>query len=165
MLADAPPADFWLAVTVMRPIPLGALINARTEADRSNRPRPARYVVEADAILRVAIGYGATEQTFPPQTRQLSRTQWTGLWHTLRDSGLADPDHPSRTARLPTLDEIGASTEGRGGYFVSFCIAGERRAVFIDEAAPEADHARALVEHLDALAWIVPKPAPTEPAP
>ncbi len=154
LLSDEPPADFWLAVTVLRPVPLGALINARTEAERSTVPRAARYVVEADAVLRVAVGYGATEDTYPARTRQLTRGQMWELWRALRGTGLVDADHPDRTGRLPELDEFGKRTAGRGGYCVSFSIEGERRALAIDEARPAAAEARMLVERLAALAWI-----------
>jgi hypothetical protein len=171
LMNDQPPADFWLAVTVLRPVPLGALINARTEPERSTVPRPARYVVEADAILRVAVGYGATERTFPPETRQLSAEQVRSLWQSLRASELTDPGHPNRTGKLPTLEEFSVVTEGRGGYSLSYSVEGERRILAIDEAAPAAKEARALVEQLAGLAWIAPRkadapePATMEPSP
>jgi len=157
LLSDEPPKDFWLAVTVLRPVPLGALINARTEPEHSTVPRPARYVVEADAVLRAAVGYGASESTFPPQTRQLTSAQRTHLWRMVRDSALPDPDHPGRTGKLPDLDDFGQQTEGRGGYCITFSIAGERRILAIDEAAPAAADARNLVSHLASLAWIRPR--------
>jgi len=159
LLADHPPGDFWLGVTVLRPIPLGAIINARTEPANSTIPRPARYVVEADAILRVAVGYGATEKTFPPETRQLTAQEFADIWQTLRASALVDPDHPGRTGKLPELEEFSRDTQGRGGYSVSFCIAGDRRILAIDEASPAAADARRLVDQLAALAWIKPRPA------
>lgn len=165
LLADNPPADFWLGVTVLRPVPLGAIINARTEPPNSTIPRPARYIVEADAILRVAIGYGATEKTFPPETRQLTPQQLADIWQLLRDSALVDPDHPDRTGRIPELEEFSRTTQGRGGYSVSFCIAGDRRILAIDEASPAAADARRLVDQLAALAWIKPRVATDAAAP
>ena len=168
LLADMPPADFTLAVTVMRPVPLGALINARTEPPRSGALRPARYVVEADAVLRAAIGYGATEQTFPPRTRQLSAAQLADLWNALRSSALVDPNHSDLVGKLPDLESFSRDTEGRGGYCVSFSIAGDRRVLAIDEADPAAADARALVERLNRLAWVQPPTTtddPTEPTP
>ena len=171
LIADEPPPDFTLAVTVLRPVPLGALINARTQdASRPTVQRPARYIVEADAVLRVAVGYGATEKTFPPETRQLTASQFAGLWRQLKNSPLVDPDHPCRTGKPPPLEEFARETEGRGGYAVAFCIAGEHRILAIDEASPAAKDARELVAQLLALAW-VPQEEPaaaesaTEPAP
>jgi hypothetical protein len=161
-MADEPPADFSLAVTVLRPVPLGALINARTDAGRPTVQRPASYIIEADAILRVAVGYGASEKTFPAETRQLTAAQFAELWRSLRDSALVDPDHPNRTGRLPTLEEFTRTTEGRGGYTIAFSIAHDRRVLAIDEAAPAAQDARDLVASLLALAWV--RPADAEPA-
>lgn len=165
-MADEPPQDFSLAVTVLRPIPLGALINARTDAERPTVERPARYIIEADAILRAAVGYGASENTFPPETRQLTVIQYNQLWRTFRNSPLVDPDHPCRTGRLPTIEEFALTTQGRGGYAISFSIAHDRRLLAIDENSPYAKDARDLVAYLLELAWVPdPEPAAAKTAP
>ena len=148
----------------MRPVPLGALINAKTEPDRPTVLRPARYVIESDAVLRAAVGYGASEKTFPPETRQLTRAQMADLWRELRDSAMVDPGHPARVGRLPDLEDFSRETEGRGGYSISFSVEGERRILAIDEADPAAADARELVAHLAELAWIRPKPGENAPA-
>lgn len=153
---ETPPADFQLGVTVQAPLTrLGAravITPARdgrpaTQTFVSNTPygqrgvaaipvshRPARYVFEADWILRAAIGYGARETTFPPQTRQLTQAEIAELWSTLRASGLLDPEHPAIVSAPPEPEEI----IGRTQYVVSYQVAGLRRTLVVDAGLPPA---------------------------
>jgi hypothetical protein len=79
------PRNFTLGVTVVG------------EGDPSDPAfRPARYIVEADGLLRAAVGPGASPSTFPPVTRRLDDSQLTTLWAMVETAGiLKDPD-PAR---------------------------------------------------------------------
>ncbi len=59
------PSDFALAVTVI---------------DNEGPMAPARYVVEPDGVLRAAQGPGASLDTYPPRTRELTRAQLNLLY-------------------------------------------------------------------------------------
>lgn len=86
--AEAPmPADFSIAIVVRVP---EAQADAYQAGDRSEprATRPARYLVEADNVLRVVVGPGALPKIFPPPTRRLTPEQAAGLWAQVRDSGL-----------------------------------------------------------------------------
>jgi len=147
-----PPADFWVAVTVLRS-PAGAASRATAYKQLPVGIRPARYVIEADRTLRVAVGSGADETTFPGQTRQLTDQQFTSLWETLRTSSLVKTDNPALVGSGPSPTSIGDQTI----YVISFMAAGSRRVLAI-EAEPKAGdgaaEARKLVEELAALAWV-----------
>jgi hypothetical protein len=130
--ADDPPADFTLAVTVRsRP--------GSDPAHLNPSHRPARYVMEADWILRAAIGPGASEDTFPPRTRQLSFEQVRRLWRDLRDSGLLEE---------PALSPVEAELV----YTLHYSADGSGRTLRLDGA--NFAGAERLVGDLAALAWV-----------
>lgn len=151
---DQPPADFQLGITVQAPQSrLGAraiITPARdgqpaTQTFVSNTPygqrgvaaipvshRPARYVFEADWVLRSAVGYGARESNFPTQTRQLNAEQIQQLWTMLQSSGLLDAHHPAIVSTAPEPEE----GMGRTAYILSYQVAGLRRTLVIDAGLP-----------------------------
>jgi hypothetical protein len=145
LAAPIPPDDFWLAVTVLRP-PAEAASRAAAYKTLPIANRPARYVVEADRILRAATGSGASEVTFPDQTRQLSDAQFDHLWETLRASSLVKPDNPALVGSAPPTPTMLDKTI----YIVSFAAAGNRRTLAFDDAA----EAQPLIDELAKLAWV-----------
>jgi hypothetical protein len=150
--ADRAPADFWLSVTVLK-APADTASRAAAYQRIPLARRPARYIVEADRVLRAAVGSGASDETFPPETRQLSEEEFQSLWSLLRNSSLVQNDHPALVGRAPAATSIGAATI----YVVSFSIDGERRTLALEaepNPAPSAPDAAALVERLGGFAWL-----------
>jgi hypothetical protein len=141
----SPPSDFWLAVTVYAP-----------EARPGDEPvarseRAARYVIEADQVLRVSIGSGVSEETFPPQTRQLDAGDVDALWESLRTGSLVDAASPHRV----TGPVGGVEASGGPVYVVSFRAAGELRRLRVEGGAEGAGaEAKGLADRLGALAWM-----------
>ncbi|MBX3386322.1 MAG: hypothetical protein KF768_07110 [Phycisphaeraceae bacterium] len=186
---ETPPPDFQLGLTVQAPLSrLGAravITPARdgqpaTQTFVTNTPygqrgvaniplshRPARFVIEADWILRAAVGYGASETVFPPNTRQLNASDISALWSALRDAGLLDPDHPAIVSAPPEPEQA----FGRTHYVLSYQVAGVRRTLVFDAGLPptasppsptttaastvdpDAQAVRGVLEQLAALAW------------
>jgi hypothetical protein len=142
---DHAPSDFTLELTVYAPPPVGD--NARTLPTS----RPARYVMEADGVLRVAVGGGVNEKTFPDQTRQLTAAEVDRLWQDLRDSGLLDAEHPSRVSSAAGIGPPGHDTV----YVLSYSAAGRRGTLVV---RPSESGARRLVDRLTRLAWIQRSP-------
>lgn len=100
----SPPEDFWLSVTVQGPQrATGYAMLARSD-------RPARYVVEADRVLRAAVGPGASENRFPPQTRTLSDEQFARVWRVLRESSIVRDQSATMVSTMPTLDTAPTGT-------------------------------------------------------
>jgi hypothetical protein len=152
LASDRPPEDFWLGVTVLKH-PADTASRAAAYLRMPVATRPARYVVEADRILRVAVGSGAGEETFPDQTRQLTQAQFDDLWNTLRTSSLLGNDHPSLVGRAPSEASLGE----RIVYIVEFSIGGDRRMLAVEAEpvpGPGAEDAKKLVEQLAGLAWM-----------
>ncbi|MEM7756176.1 MAG: hypothetical protein AAF297_11135 [Planctomycetota bacterium] len=77
--ADRPP-DFSLAVTIYRPNPVP--IEAPIEQ------RDARFVLEADGVLRAEFGPKAREMGFPRIVRRLRPEQIDAVWNRVRDAEL-----------------------------------------------------------------------------
>lgn len=152
--ANAPPKDFTLALTVLSP----ESSHANPKIPRA--ARPARYVMEADWLLRAAFGPDIGENTFPRQTRQLTQAQAHQLWQGLSGSELIDPAHATRTGSW----QGEAPEAGDPTYILSYSLNGDRRTYAIDDSAsPEArDAARRLADRFAQLAWV--KEA-TEPRP
>lgn len=94
--AEAPevPTDFSLAITVIAP-PRGAV----QPATLPRGLRPARYILEADGTLRVALGAGATRATYPPPTRIINDARRAEVWSRSKALGLLDPDSAFRTSQ------------------------------------------------------------------
>lgn len=114
--------------------------------------RPARYIVEADGLLRAAVGPGSTPSTFPPVTRRLNDAQVTALWAMVETAGiLKDPD-PARIGN-PELVE-----PRRGDTVVVVSARADRlsRASAFDLVPPdvEVDRVLPLVRLLAEYAWV-----------
>lgn len=152
LASEQAPGDFWLSVTVLK-APADTASRAAAYRRMPLATRPARYIIEPDRILRAAVGSGATDETFPPETRQLSEAEFQELWSTLRSSGLTARDHPAMVGRPPQASSIGAATV----YVVSFSIDGVRRRLAIEaepNPGPGAADAAKLAERLGSLAWL-----------
>lgn len=152
LASSRPPEDFWLGVTVFK-APADTASRAAAYLKLPIPIRPARYVIEADRVLRAAVGSGATVETFPDQTRQLSEAEFDRLWETLRSSPLVSDDQPGLVGAPPGLGTLGDRTL----YIVEFSAGGTRRMVAIEAAptpGPGADDAKKIVEELAALAWM-----------
>lgn len=145
LMADALPSDFSVGVTVYSPQREAALAAALP------RPlRPARYLVEADWTLHASVGPGSTPQTYPPQTRQLTRGQVEQLWQRARQAGLVGgPD----AGRIPSADGYDPPP-GQTIAVVSITHHGirETRAIPLDE--PDARAVAVFIDRLAEQAWI-----------
>ena|GEM_PF-1041520 len=145
---DDAPRDFVLSVTVFNPA-----ADERTPIEVLPRPvRPARYVVESDAVLRSAVGPGVRPGMHPPRTRQLAQRQVDQLWRAVRDSGLLEPAQPTRIESVETFLPPPTGPTA----VVEVAVAGDRRAfsVPLDTGDAEAIAVRQLVDRLAALAWM-----------
>jgi hypothetical protein len=150
-----PPADFALSATVLRPVPLAWAAGVRVAGGPAKvSERPARYMVEADSVLRAALGPGASDETFPPRTRQLTRAEREQLWRELTATPLVDADHPARAGRAPTIDEAAQASGGRTTWVIEFSGAGRRQTLVIHEGGEGETEARGLVDSLARLAWV-----------
>jgi hypothetical protein len=137
--AGAPPSDAMLSVTVMPQRP------------RFQRPErefaPARYIVEADGVLRAAVGDGVTVQTYPGRTRDLTTEEWATLWQALLATGVLNLDDPRAIEGEMSLNPdplrravVWANGNGRSAGMV------------VDPSRDEAT--AALVTLLEEMAWI-----------
>jgi hypothetical protein len=159
-IPDQRPEDFVLAATVLAPRedPPALRDPDEDEAVRSERVRlprslrPARYIVEADGTLHAAVGRGASAETYPPQTRQLTPRQYDLLWRQLRGTNLLDPGNPARiegpegAKRAPdrTMALIYVGYEGKRITL----------RVLLDRGSEDAIAAERLVDRLAELAWV-----------
>lgn len=92
--AESVPPDFSLAITVIAP--------ARGAVQPATLPRglrPARYILEPDGTLRVALGAGATRATYPFPTRIISDAGRAEIWSRSKTLGLLDVDSPFRASQ------------------------------------------------------------------
>lgn len=114
--------------------------------------RSARYIVEADGILRASIGSAVTPESFPPIIRRLDDRQVAGLWAIVDRTGmLRDPD----PARVGNPDLV-SRRQGRA-IAVAWARAGERTRASSFEFVPRDPHAdriEPLVRELARLAWV-----------
>lgn len=142
------PADFWLTATVAGPARVGPI------TDVPPALRPARYVMEPDRQLRVAMGSGADEKSFPPPVRRLTAEQVSELWTLTTANGLTRGDHPARPNALPVLrTETPKVTE----YVIVIHANGQRRVLMMDaeeESGAGVAEARAIVAKLAGWAWV-----------
>jgi hypothetical protein len=154
LASDVPPEDFTLSATVLRPVPLAWAAGVRVAgAPTAAAERPGRYIVEADSVLRAAIGYGAQDTTYPPRTRQLTRAERALLWRELATTPLVDVDHPARAGRAPSIDEASEASGGKTTWVIEFSAAGRRQTLVIHEGGEGEAEARRLVESMSRLAW------------
>jgi len=139
---DEPPRDFVLGVTVVSP----------NVSDPDRARRPARYIVEADGVLRASVGPGSSAETFPPRTRRLTPRQQDQLWRAVRETGLLAPDHPARVGNPSVVPP----NPRRPGAIVYVAAGGDRRywLVALDEDTPDAAGVRLLIDRLASLAWV-----------
>jgi hypothetical protein len=144
-LPDDRPDDFVLAATIFSP-------NVAHEARLPRSLRPARYIVEPDGSLRAAIGPGADATTYPGRTRQLTPAQFDSLWRNVRQSGLLDPDNPSREDDPEVLTR---STD-RTTALVYVGFEGRRITlrILMDRTSPGSVEAEKLIDRLAEWAWI-----------
>ena len=108
-------------------------------------------------MLRVSVGSAVSEDTFPPETRQLTREQVDALWNTLRTSRLAAAEEKTLSGAPPRPENL---ADKQTLYIIAYSAAGDRRSYLITPSAsdPGADpataDARQLVEQLGQLAWM-----------
>lgn len=130
-----PPEDFVVALTVLGD-PSGAGGRSRPGL------RAARYVVEADGVLRAAIGQGVTPSTFPPMTRTLDDGQIRDLWRLAS----AAAQQPGEVIANPDLFQ-----GGPGSAVLYLSAGGTRRARAVSLGDPAI---AGLADELARLAWI-----------
>lgn len=138
-IAGVMPADFAVAVTVLAP-----------EGGEGER-----YIVEADWVLRAAVGRGVNEDVFPPRTRQLTEREMVELWGRVEGTGLEDRESPYVVGRWSNPRGEGAEVEGPV-YLVYLVTDGDRRLLALESGVAEAgdvEAARGLAEALAGLAW------------
>jgi len=140
-VSASPPPDFTLAVTVFAPP------STHARPDIAPNRRPARYLVEADGLLRVALGPGTGDTTYPPAVRPLTTEQLASLYNDLRTTGWLTTESPARVSSSQTYRPNPGST----AYLVTFTADGRRRTIV---AKPNETAPRALVDRLTKLAWI-----------
>lgn len=136
-----PPRDFALAVTVYAPA------DRTATATRPAATRPARYLLEPDGLLRVALGPGAGDATYPDATRTLTSTQVAALWNDVRGGPWLSPDAPGRIGSTQTF----VPPPGQTVYLITVTGDGQRRSFTAD---PRDRGASAIVNRLAALSWL-----------
>ncbi len=135
------PGDFALGVTVL----------GTREAPRQPRSqRPAQYILEADGVLRVAIGAGVDPATFPPRVRRLSARQTDRLWTLAQAGNFTSPDHPARLSDITSF----RPTPREGWAILDISANAQRQALAV--RVEEDAAATQLIDELAALAWIRP---------
>jgi hypothetical protein len=138
------PDDLAIAATVFSP---------RTPLPDVNLPRsirPARYIIEADGVLRASQGTEAV--TFPSRVRQLSPRQADQLWEILLDSGLLDEGNPNRVSDPESAVRSGDRTTAM--IFISYGGKRSTLRVLLDRATPDSIAAEKFIDRLAQLAWV-----------
>lgn len=136
------PEDFTVAVTVHNP---------DAPAGTPRHLRPARFVLEADSVLRWSPG--ATPRGFPPPIRTLTPAQHTEIWALVRESGLLEPDVPYLVYGPVTL----GSEELDGPVaLIEIAFAGVQASsqIPLDRSSDESVLAERLVDRLAELAFV-----------
>jgi hypothetical protein len=103
VLPERAPLDFTLGVTVLEPTGGRGPRQATPIDERPLAERPARYIVEPDGVLRVALGAGVNPRVFPRQTRQLTADQMQRLWRLTVDTQLHAPETLTRIDNTETF--------------------------------------------------------------
>ncbi len=142
---DARPSDFTLDALVTNP--------HATDVSLPRFRRPARYDVDADGELRVAVGAGVSEETIPRRTRTLDPAQLDRIWLLVTGAGLTDPDSAyaidwGRTWEGPRGEPTAVISVTRGGRRVH---SGVPLGASSGLGAPRVE---ALLDELAGLAWI-----------
>lgn len=142
------PDDFALGLTVTNP-------STRTVADHPNPrwARQARYVLEADSVLRVMRGPGTTRDTFPPFTRRLSREQVESIWRIVEDI----PTQPTIEPASSLLPGSPQRATAGPSYDLELAAHGRRSRHTFTQTDPDeagAAQARLLADRLAELAWL-----------
>jgi hypothetical protein len=157
------PEDFWLSVTVTGPV--RESMSAYDALPRALRP--ARYVVEADRVLRAAVGPGASVESFPAETRRLTSDEVTQLYRLAGETGLLDADHPNLVGSVPVpkvIEKPSSNAEmpeqdPRTMYIITLHAGGKRRTLLM-EASPrgtqDSRQAARVVDWLANKAWMKP---------
>jgi hypothetical protein len=139
------PKDFIFAATIYSP-------KSMRDASLPRSLKPARYIIEADGVLRAAVGPGSTVETYPGQTRQLTPRQFDSLWRLVRDSGMLDPGNASRVDDPETIQrEPGRTTA------LVYIGYGESRTtlrIVLDRTGEGAVNAEKVIDKLAELAWV-----------
>ncbi len=150
MVSAMPPDDFWVSATVLGPVRTASATSALARA-----LRPGRYVVEPDRGLRAALGVGAMETSFPPQTRLLTRTEFAELWTLVNGAGLLDAGHPNVASGNGTIDP--ETIQGKTVYVLTAHANGRREMVIL-EVDPECGEwcakAKGVVDWMGGKAWM-----------
>jgi hypothetical protein len=139
------PADFVLAATVYSP-------KSMEKAKLPRSLRAARYIVEADGVLRAAVGPGSEATTFPGQTRRLTPREFDGLWRMVRESGLLDAGSAWRVENPEEITR--ASDRTTALVYVSFEGRRTTLRLLLDRSGPEAVAAERVIDRLAEWAWM-----------
>lgn len=144
---DDRPADFMLAATVHSP-------ESMSKARLPRSLQPARYVVEADGVLRAAVGEDSQTTTFPGRTRQLTPREFDALWRLVRESGLLDAEN---AARVEGPDELTRAPD-RTTAIVYVSFDGRRMTLrtLLDRTSPGAAEVERVIDRLAEWAWVNP---------
>jgi hypothetical protein len=158
-----PPEDFWLSITVTGP--QRETMSAYDALPRALRP--ARYVLEADRVLRAAVGPGAKDESFPAETRRLTSVEVTQLWRLVGEAGLLDADHPYLVGSAPVAKAIEKQTTNAEmperdvrTMYVIMLHASDKRRTLVMEASPrgsqDSRQAARVVDWVANKAWMRP---------
>lgn len=141
---SGPPEDFTLSVTVVNPP------GTRVLPETARELRPARFVVEPDAVLRASVGSTSDVRVFPPPLRTLSRDQVLGLW-TLTGKAM-DLSAPGNEAAADA--ETIATTVREPTAYIFVAAQGRRRSAAVSLKDPDAGPTVRMIRQLSRLAWI-----------
>lgn len=144
VIPDDRPPDLALAATVFSPrVPLPT-------AQLPRSLKPARFIIEADGVLRSA--QGAQSPDFPPRARQLTPRQMDQIWRLIRDTGFLNEGNPARIE-----DPSGTVRSGdRTTAMIYITYSGRRVTLrfLLDRSTQDAVQAEQLIDRLAELAWV-----------
>ncbi len=154
--ADSAPDDFVLGVTVYD-LPSAEPVSSTDTSRLPRAQRPARYVIEADGVLRASFGTAASPAYFPPMTRRLTPEQIDHLWALTRQTGV----FPAVEGSQGVGEQVGpvAGYEppmGRITALIESFAAGHRAsaALPIEPSDQQPGPVYALTDALAELAWV-----------
>jgi hypothetical protein len=149
-VAATPPDDFWIGVTVLGPV---RSVSATAALQRSLRP--GRYVVEPDRALRVSLGAGAKETSYPPQTRLLTPAEFAELWRAANAAGFLDAAHPNVATGGGEVDL--ETIQGKTVAVITTHAAGRRELIILEtdpECGERCERAKGVIDWLAGKAWM-----------